>query len=666
MNQRTFSFQKYNSRPDATEVKFSVISLAIAALLATTDAAFAANFSIIPTEGLVLPTSLYAGEAVSAYYTVTNNTSTTRLGYSLQGLPASVTQNTQNTKYCQNPITLPSHTSCTLQLDITRPVQSGFVLCKGSSCTTAATPLNVKQANAAPAVVAAGAYQSTNAGNYYYPLLATSKDGGVSWAYTIDSYTTTLPADYVTWVVSSDSVFTSASCTGQICVAAGNYSNGVAIYPLIATSKDSGNTWVYTLDSLTPTSVPGDFSTANNTGVFASASCTGQTCVVAGTYPNSTAQYPLIATSQDGGNTWGYTLDSSSTPSVPTDFSTVGAFTGASCTGQACVAVGSYYNGTVYYPLVATSKDNGNTWIFTVDSYKTALPVDYVSGAGGMSSVFTSVSCSGQTCVAAGAYSNTGANNTYPLIATSNDSGNTWTYTVDSATTLPSDYVTGSQGKGSAVFTSVSCTGQICVAAGSYSNGTAIYPLVAMSKDSGNTWVFTVDSYTTALPVDYVTGGGTGSYVFNSTSCTGLTCVAAGAYFNGTAIYPLIVTSKDSGNTWSYTLDSSSSPSVPVDFSTLGEFIDVNCTGQACVAAGAYSNGTDFYPLIATSKDSGNTWAYTLDSSSRPSVPTDFSNLGAFYSVSRRSSLTAPIVPVMSPHATVAVKWLTKLFGSPS
>ena len=65
-----------------------------------------------------------------------------RNGYTLQGFPATVTQNTTSPN-CANPINLEPHASCNLQLDITGAVSSNFAICKLNSCTTATTPLNV-------------------------------------------------------------------------------------------------------------------------------------------------------------------------------------------------------------------------------------------------------------------------------------------------------------------------------------------------------------------------------------------------------------------------------------------------------------------------------------------------------------------------------------------
>jgi len=115
-------------------------------LLSVTAAHAAANFNIVPTPGTTLPTAVSPGATVSAYYTVTNQTSRTLGGYTLQGLPGGVTQNTSGSN-CGNPVTLAGKASCVMRLDITNAVHSNFALCKGASCTTAAVPLNVNSSS---------------------------------------------------------------------------------------------------------------------------------------------------------------------------------------------------------------------------------------------------------------------------------------------------------------------------------------------------------------------------------------------------------------------------------------------------------------------------------------------------------------------------------------
>jgi RNase P/RNase MRP subunit p29 len=116
----------------------------------------AANFNIVPYGAL--PTSVISGQTVSAYYTVTNMNHglNSGKGYVVRGLPATVTQNTTSPN-CTNPINLgPYPASCQLQLDISGAVSSNFAICKGNSCTTAATPLNVAASTAPSAYTVSG------------------------------------------------------------------------------------------------------------------------------------------------------------------------------------------------------------------------------------------------------------------------------------------------------------------------------------------------------------------------------------------------------------------------------------------------------------------------------------------------------------------------------
>ena len=113
---------------------------AVMMLLSAQSVFAAANFNIAPYG--TLPTTVTTGQTVAANFTLTNMTNTSRNGYFITGLPATVTQNTTSPN-CTNPINLAANASCNLQLDITGAVSSNFAICKGNSCTTATTPLNV-------------------------------------------------------------------------------------------------------------------------------------------------------------------------------------------------------------------------------------------------------------------------------------------------------------------------------------------------------------------------------------------------------------------------------------------------------------------------------------------------------------------------------------------
>jgi hypothetical protein len=147
---------------------------------------------------------------------------------------------------------------------------------------------------------------------------------------------------------------------------------------MLATSVDGGDTWTYTIDSQTYPSVPTDF---KNFGAFSSASCSGFTCIAAGVYTTSThpsINYPLLASSKDAGLTWIYTIDSQTTPSAPPGFTTFGTFNSTSCNGLICVAAGQYL-GQLHYPLIASSTDGGLSWVYSLNNTQPMLPNDYVN-----------------------------------------------------------------------------------------------------------------------------------------------------------------------------------------------------------------------------------------------------------------------------------------------
>ena len=85
-----------------------------------------------------------------------------------------MTQNTGNPTFCSNPITLTAHSTCILQLDITQPVQSGFAICKGTTCTAAAAPLNVRKGTSLLGLI-------VSAGQYYSQLPVFVSNNGQAW-----------------------------------------------------------------------------------------------------------------------------------------------------------------------------------------------------------------------------------------------------------------------------------------------------------------------------------------------------------------------------------------------------------------------------------------------------------------------------------------------------
>lgn len=273
------------------------------------------------------------------------------------------------------------------------------------------------------------------------PILAASTDAGDSWAM---QAITGLP---------TVGNFESASCTGSgssaVCTAVGdNNDTGAA---LLVASLNGGNTWV----SKTITGLPA-------TSVFHGTSCSGSgataICTAVGEEFGSGA--PFLATSTDGANTWAV----QPIAGLPA----TGTFKASSCVGSStnalCIAVGQ--NQTSFAPLMAMSTNGAATWnIVSIPG----LPSD---------GIFNTSSCTGSgstaICIAAGQEQASFA----PLLVVSNDGGATWT--VKSVTGAP---INGE-------FDASSCTGSgpaaICTAVGV--DQVSFLPLLAVSNDGGNTW----------------------------------------------------------------------------------------------------------------------------------------------------------------------------------
>lgn len=481
-----------------------------------------------------------------------------------------------------------------------------------------------------------------------FPLLAYSANDGLTWDYVIDSTPSTLPFDYVgyppiAFLGFPPNIFNSTSCIGLTCIVAGQYSNDLpaspllSTFPLLARSIDGGASWTYILDS---TNVPARPTNYNDSGVFNTTSCDGINCVAAGNYkgpdldapPSPRVMFPLLAHSSDIGLTWAYVIDRDNPAIHPFQYASNGNFNSASCSGNICVAVGRYIaiinqQGHAFYayPLLANSTDGGTTWAYRIDGtatppggpgFTTLLPADYYNLG-----VFNSATCTGLNCITAGQYSVsfTAAGPLYPFLAYSTDGGITWSYSIDSThTPLPADY--NNQG----ILKTTSCSGLNCITGGQYASAATTYPLLANSTDGGASWIYSIDSTHTPLPSDYASGG-----VLNSSSCSGLNCVAAGQYSNGTATFPLLANSTNGGITWVYSIDSMHT-TLPSDYNTGGVFNSASCDDLLnCIAVGQYSNGSTFFPLLANSTDGGRTWSYRINSI-MPTLPLDYFNAGVF------------------------------------
>ncbi len=570
------------------------------------------------------PTSMNTTTTYQTSYTIDNQSgNTVSIVLSLQELDSlgdtgAVTIDGSTT--CPLDGDLDSDTSCNIVLDFQPSIPGDLNWTFTVTPDTAQLPLVLPlQATVVGSITyaAAGGYYSND--TYTYPLLAISADNG-AWGYPIDDETSPLPYGLD---IESTAPIVSVSCSLLgYCAGVGQYSYEGGDYPF-ATTNNGIDSWAYTFDYNSVQTLNTDDSFDYSTyGSFNIAYCSGDVCMLGGSYVNTSEYtYPMLVTSVSGGD---WTIDVSSAQNLPEDITTSstpyqGIF-GLSGTGGNFVLSGWYTNtSSNALPLLAYSADNGGTWTYP----SLSLPGDYV----GHAELYES-SCSGNICMSSGSYNN--GISQLPLAYTSFDEGETWSLTFDSlspAGLIPGDWNYGNDGD----INSVSCNEFACAVSGGYYNGSPIpYLAVAVFSDeypctnsSNCNWVLGVDS-TTNLPSDDANYA-----AFSDVACSQTTCVAVGAYHSSIDgnVYPLVGIYDLELGTVSYTLDQSSinatidANDTPPDFYLSGHahttLTQVNCSLAFCVASGVYSSeedsGTTTYPFVVTSRDSGHTWSYTID-----------------------------------------------------
>lgn len=286
--------------------------------------------------------------------------------------------------------------------------------------------------------VTAGNFCKTTGCDRQFPLLAVSTDKGVTWKYPAAIHQ---DLEIKLDPTFRDGFFVSASCAGTgnkaICTSVGSFTNSSIVLPLLALTRDGGTTWTYPPDIFQnlATVIGHSF----NAGIFNATSCSGQTnktlCIAVGSYfRKSGAGIPWLALTKNGGLTWSYPdfIYTKLKTLVDPDF-VGGTFDGASCIGSGktgiCVAAGNYCRKDgLCFPLIARSANGGKTWSYPPSVYSNLLTIINPNFTFGF---FSDISCKGTPdynfCMASGQFS-TSAGETFPLVAISHDSGNTWTY----------------------------------------------------------------------------------------------------------------------------------------------------------------------------------------------------------------------------------------------
>lgn len=388
------------------------------------------------------------------------------------------------------------------------------------------------------------------------PLLAVSQTNGKTWSYP----TLMTPFDL-------DNV----NCSRYFCVMDGflNYKAALGI------SIDQGKSWAYMKPLM-----QSDIVHSQNI------SCDEQACYIVG-YRDLNQGLPVIATSTTG-LSWKYQTLTLPNISEPPYFSQVDHI---ACTNKSCVITGDSSS----IPFVGVSQDHGASWTFP--------PLDALSKTRG--NHFSSVHCQGDICAISGSHDNRKT----PFLLISHDAGQSWH--VGKVPPLPDlgpdvDDVS---------IRKINCSDSWCTAVGIFYTASQYYspyPAVIISKDKGETW-----SYPSALfslvPKEV------SETLFNDVSCHDDVCMAVGGFVpkSDTCVtIPLVVSSTDKGETWTYQpiRPSNISSNILKNCDNNGLY-NISCDENGCIAAGSHQS----VPLLAVTHDKGKTWFYPFDKNVLPS-----------------------------------------------
>lgn len=211
--------------------------------------------------------------------------------------------------------------------------------------------------------IAAGSYRS---GGIERPLLALSQNATVTWTYPSVVNSPVFTPDNSNAFTANGS-FADVNCQGTTCIAVGRYFGGGTQRPLVAVSHDAGSSWTFPSSVTAPVFTPDNTNAFTGSANLLSISCQGPDCVTGGFYFGGGGFRPLLAVSHDAGSSW--TFPSSVTAPVFTPdntnvFTNDGQFNDVHCAGGLCIAAGFYITGGVQRPLLAVSQDLGQTWTF--------------------------------------------------------------------------------------------------------------------------------------------------------------------------------------------------------------------------------------------------------------------------------------------------------------
>lgn len=267
----------------------------------------------------------------------------------------------------------------------------------------------------------------------------------------------------------------------------------------------------------------------------------------------------------------------------PADFSS-GKFFTSTCQKNLCVAIGSYLSKpgqTFGAPLLATSQDSGASWSY-VPALDDSEIVDYESAG---------TSCNSSFCAINLNKIDEKKSYSYPSIEIWNEKENAWSIAnIES----PKDSTTMK-------LADVSCSENVCATVGFYITKEPpivpnVVPLILTTTDQGLHWT----------PASVKLPEGNLNISLTKVQCFENTCIAIGInrQFHEPLdiVTPVIITTQDKGATWNF-IPQSELPKLVSE----AHLFDIKCFKDRCIAVGYNSDKTKPI-LMFVSKDQGKTW----------------------------------------------------------
>lgn len=304
-------------------------------------------------------------------------------------------------------------------------------------------------------------------------------------------------------------------------------------------------------------------------GGLSAISCTDDMCVAVGGYSNdSTTQgSPLLLVSRDLGNTWSNIQNISHLPKMQS-----GSLNTITCTKNFCIAGGvATLKGTGdQVPMLITSSDNGQSWTY-VQNINYPPKIHFAS--------LKSIKCNLNSCVVAGSYED-GDRNHHVLLLLTQDKGESWSF-IKEIPQLANKNVS---------IADLAYSNETFIAVGDYNDKGSIKfkSLILVGKNSGSSWALSDFSHDTLQMI-------------NSISCTDNTCLAGGAIISSKDA-PLII-SQDSGKSWALVKN------IPKLGQAPGNIDVVKCFGDSCTATGQSSLFEESHPIMLMTNDRGASWS---------------------------------------------------------